>query len=110
MLILQVINIKIMDKTKQIEKTNFLNENIDLEDSNRYKDSEIMKLKAIVLFLFTIFVLNPVFANQIQESIINVDMQAKKEVAPDTAVIRFFVENSGINLADLKAKANSELN
>ncbi|MBQ8848543.1 MAG: SIMPL domain-containing protein [Candidatus Gastranaerophilales bacterium] len=63
-----------------------------------------MKLKAIVLFLFTIFVLNPVFANQIQESIINVDMQAKKEVAPDTAVIRFFVENSGINLADLKAK------
>lgn len=32
MLTLQVINIKIMDKTKQIEKTNFLNENIDLEE------------------------------------------------------------------------------
>ncbi len=46
----------------------------------------------------------PVLSNEILESVISVDASINREVAPDTAKIRFYVENSGTNLADLKQK------
>ena len=43
-------------------------------------------------------------AGEVRESLISTEASVNREVAPDTAKIRFSVENSGINLADLKAK------
>ena len=43
-------------------------------------------------------------ANEVQESLINTEATINREIAPDTAKIRFMVENSGLNLADLKEK------
>ncbi len=41
---------------------------------------------------------------QPQESTISVDYTINTDIAPDTAKIKFYVENSGINLADIKEK------
>lgn len=41
---------------------------------------------------------------QTQESTINVDYTINTDIAPDTAKIKFYVENSGLNLADIKEK------
>ena len=37
-------------------------------------------------------------------STISVSGAKQKEIAPDTAVIRFYVENSGLNLNELKSQ------
>lgn len=43
-------------------------------------------------------------AADVLESTISVDSTANSELAPDTAVIRFYIENSGTNLAEIKDK------
>lgn len=50
------------------------------------------------------FAISPIFALEVQESVISTDASINREIAPDTARISFYVENSGINLADLKNK------
>ena len=56
---------------------------------------------------FTIATTN---AADILESTLRTDATVTRELAPDTATIRFYVENSGINLADLKAKNDKTVN
>ena len=72
-----------------------------------------MNKKLIALMLMGTFTL-PVFsvANEanIQESTISVSAQAQGEYDPDTAKVKFYVENSGTNLADIKAKNDKTVN
>lgn len=46
----------------------------------------------------------------VQESTISVDATANSDVEPDTLKVKFYVENTGINLADLKAKNDKIVN
>lgn len=50
------------------------------------------------------FVAVPVLADEVKESIISTEATINREVEPDTAKVSFYVENSGINLKDLKEK------
>lgn len=59
--------------------------------------------KAVWIFALLILSLLPVQA-EVNESVVTIDLQTRKEIAPDTAKIRFYVENSGINIDDLKSK------
>ena len=52
----------------------------------------------------------PVLSSEVLESVISVDASINREVAPDTAKIRFYVENSGTNLSDLKEKNDKTVN
>ena len=45
-----------------------------------------------------------------QESTLTTDAQINKEVSPDTAKIRFYVENTGSNLEDIKQKNDKIVN
>lgn len=47
---------------------------------------------------------------EVMESILNVDATINKEYVPDTATIRFYVENSGMNVADVKQKNDETVN
>ena len=46
----------------------------------------------------------------VQESTISVDATANSDIEPDTLKVKFYVENSGINLADLKTKNDKVVN
>jgi len=46
----------------------------------------------------------------IQESTLSVSAEANGEFEPDTAKIKFYVENSGLNLTELKAKNDKTVN
>lgn len=46
----------------------------------------------------------------VQESILSVEGTVNTDLEPDTAKIRFFVENSGTNLADIKQKNDKTTN
>lgn len=50
------------------------------------------------------------FAADVQESVLSVDYSMTKSVAPDTATIRFYVENSGMNISDIKEKNDKIVN
>ena len=50
------------------------------------------------------FIAIPVLADEVKESIISTEATINREVEPDTAKVSFYVENSGINLKDLKEK------
>ena len=69
-----------------------------------------MKSKFLVAFLAFSLAFVPVFASYIQESILNVDASKVTEISPDTAIIKFYVENSGINLAEIKEKNDKTVN
>ena len=45
-----------------------------------------------------------------QESTISVDASANSDVEPDTLKVKFYVENTGINLADIKTKNDKIVN
>ena len=49
-------------------------------------------------------------ASEVQESIINVESSSQKEVLPDTATIRFYVQNSGLSVSDIKKKNDEIVN
>lgn len=51
-----------------------------------------------------------VFAAETLEATLNVQSTISKDVAPDTAKIRFYVNNSGINLAEIKEKNDKIVN
>lgn len=63
-------------------------------------------MKKALIFLFsTVLMLNFVsFAIEQNESVISSDGVVNENFAPDTARIRFYVENTGMNVADIKAK------
>lgn len=66
--------------------------------------------KIALLMLLSLTLTSPMFGAEQQESTINVDTTINREYAPDTAKIRFYVENSGMNLADLKEKNDKIVN
>ena len=45
-----------------------------------------------------------------QESVISVDASANSDIEPDTLKVKFYVENSGINLNDIKTKNDKLVN
>lgn len=52
----------------------------------------------------------PAICADCNESIISTDASINREVAPDTAKIRFMVENSGLNLTSIKEKNDKIVN
>jgi len=46
----------------------------------------------------------------VQEATISADVSVNSDIAPDTATVRFTVENSGTNIADIKAKNDKIVN
>ena len=63
----------------------------------------MFKKLAIMLFVLS-FAPVSFCADDVQESILNTEATVNQEIMPDTAKIRFLVENSGLNVADLKNK------
>ncbi len=62
-------------------------------------------LKKIALSVVLVgFMTLPILAEEVRESIISTEATVNREVDPDTAKVSFYVENSGINLKDLKEK------
>jgi hypothetical protein len=61
-----------------------------------------------ILFLIFSALLVPVYAEM--ESTVSVDSKITKEFMPDTVKIRFFVENSGLNINDIKQKNDKTVN
>ena len=69
-----------------------------------------MKSKIFVaLFAFSL-IFTPVSGIEVQESTISIEASKVSEVAPDVAIIRFYVENSGVNLTDIKEKNDKTVN
>ena len=68
--------------------------------------------KLFALTLLSCMLLSPAIIAEpvIQESTISVDAQANSDVEPDTLKIKFYVENTGINLADIKTKNDKVVN
>lgn len=66
--------------------------------------------KAVLSLLFFSIILMPVFSSDLKESTLTIDASINNEVAPDCAKIRFSVEDSGINLANLKEKNDKIIN
>ena len=52
----------------------------------------------------------PCVAQEEKFSIISTDASINREIAPDTASIRFYIENSGTNLAEIKEKNDKAVN
>ena len=46
----------------------------------------------------------------VQESTISVDATANSDIEPDTLKVKFYVENTGTNLADIKTKNDKIVN
>ena len=69
-----------------------------------------MKNKILLSFLALSLIFSPAVAVEEMESIISVEASKTSEIAPDTATLRFYVENSGVNLSDLKEKNDKIVN
>lgn len=69
-----------------------------------------MKNKILLSFLALSLTFAPAVAVEEMESIISVEASKTSEIAPDTATLRFYVENSGVNLSDLKEKNDKIVN
>ena len=69
-----------------------------------------MKNKILLSFLALSLIFVPAVAVEEMESIISVEASKTSEIAPDTATLRFYVENSGVNLSDLKEKNDKTVN
>ena len=68
------------------------------------------KLLALFVVLGLFAPLSIAVEPAIQESTISVDASANSEVDPDTVKVKFYVENTGTNLADIKAKNDKTVN
>lgn len=66
--------------------------------------------KLILSALFISFIMSPAISIENRESAISIDATVNNEVAPDCAKIRFSVEDSGVNLANLKEKNDKIVN
>lgn len=60
--------------------------------------------KFALTVLFASLVVAPAFCAEVQESIISTEASVNRDIAPDTATLTFYVENTGINLNDIKQK------
>jgi len=70
----------------------------------------MIKNLAVTLFFVSVL-LAPAFSQECcSESLINTEATINQEIAPDTAKIRFQVENSGLNLSNLKEKNDKIVN
>lgn len=68
------------------------------------------KLFALTILTALAFPLSITAEPVIQESTISVSANANSEVEPDTLRVKFYVENTGTNLADIKAKNDKIVN
>lgn len=67
--------------------------------------------KIIILSTCLLFALAPIQAQENEQfSTLNVDSTLTSDIAPDTAKIRFYVTNQGLNVADLKEKNDKIVN
>ena len=68
--------------------------------------------KNILTIILTISLIVPCFAiaSEVQESTISVESTVNSDIEPDTVKIKFYVENSGTNLADIKNKNDKIVN
>lgn len=72
----------------------------------------MIKKLAVTLLFFSVATASALTACECKNntSTITTEATINQEIAPDTAKIRFFVENSGINLKDLKDKNDKIVN
>ena len=68
------------------------------------------KLFALTILTSLLFPCAIVAEPVVQESTISVDATANSDVEPDTLKVKFYIENTGINLADIKAKNDKIVN
>ena len=66
--------------------------------------------KFALTVLFASLVAMPAICSEVKESTISTEASINREITPDTARIRFYVENTGLNLADLKQKNDKIVN
>lgn len=69
-----------------------------------------MKKFAVTLLIMSVLMPFSALASEVNESILRVESSINTEVAPDTVKIRLFVDNSGINLNDIKEKNDKIVN
>ena len=67
------------------------------------------KLLALTIFASMLLPL-AIAIEPAQESTISVSANANSEVEPDTLKVKFYVENTGTNLTDIKAKNDKIVN
>ena len=63
-------------------------------------------LKKLLVCSLSLTLLFPMatLADSVLESTISTEANQNREVAPDTVKIKFYIENSGMNLSDIKEK------
>ena len=66
--------------------------------------------KFALTVLFVSLVAMPAICSEVKESTISTEASINREITPDTARIRFYVENTGLNLPDLKQKNDKIVN
>ncbi len=67
--------------------------------------------KLLILAIISSLMLPMTFAvESVMESTISVSANANSEIEPDTLKVKFYVENTGTNLADIKAKNDKIVN
>ncbi len=66
--------------------------------------------KTAVLLLSLSLIAPAIAAVEPKESTISVDYSMTKQVSPDTVSIKFYVENSGLNIGDIKEKNDKIVN
>ena len=67
-------------------------------------------MKKVLVILFALCLCYLPANAELQEATISADVSVNSDIAPDTATIRFTVENSGTNIADIKAKNDKIVN
>ena len=67
---------------------------------------KLLAITVLLAFLMPFSFAEP----SIQESTISVDATANSDIEPDTLKVKFYVENTGTNLTDLKAKNDKIVN
>ena len=68
------------------------------------------KLFALTIMSMMLFPCAIIAEPVIQESTISVDASANSDIEPDTLKVKFYVENTGINLEDIKLKNDKTMN
>ena len=65
-----------------------------------------------IVFILALFLFSEikVQATEVQEATLSVEVSLNSDVEPDTATVRFYVENSGTNLKEIKEKNDKIVN
>lgn len=66
--------------------------------------------RILTVFLVMIFSITSASFAEIEDPVLSVDVNLNSEVEPDTATVKFYVENSGTNINEIKAKNDKIVN